>query len=64
MKNDYNEFRPEKESRYERLFGLDSIESSTEFTGLTPSLPQDDDDMDSYSDMQDMPYKSDKPYKK
>ena len=64
MKNDYNESRPEKESLYEQLFGLNSVESSTEFTGLTPSLPLDDEDMDSYSDIQSMPYQSNKKYKK
>ena len=64
MKNDYNESRPEKESMYEQLFGLNSVESSTEFTGLTPSLPLDDEDMDSYSDIQSMPYQSNKKYKK
>ena len=64
MKKDYNESRPEKESMYEQLFGLNSVESSTEFTGLTPSLPLDDEDMDSYSDIQSMPYQSNKKYKK
>ena len=64
MKKDYNESRPEKESMYEQLFGLNSVESSTEFTGLTPSLPMDDEDMDAYSDIQSMPYQSNKKYKK
>lgn len=64
MKDDYDEQRPLKESLYERLYGLNSVESSTEYTGLTPSLPPDDEELDSYSDMQSLPYQSNKKYKK
>ncbi len=64
MKYDYDETRPQKGSVDDYLYGLNSIESSTEFTGLTPSLPQDDEDLDSYSDMQSMPYQNNKKYRK
>lgn len=64
MKNNNDESRPQDERLYEQIYGLNSVESSTEFTGLTPSLPLEDEEMDSYSDMESMPYQSNKKYKK
>ena len=64
MKYDDNEDRPLKGGVYDHLDGLDSVESSTEFTGLAPSLPPDEDEMESYSDMKSMPKHYKKPNSK
>ena len=61
MKYDDNEDRPLRGGVYDHLDGLDSVESSTEFTGLTPSLPLDDEEMESYSEVKSIPKHNKKP---
>ncbi len=47
---------PEKEI-FEQFYDLNSVASATGFTGMTPSLPLSEDELESYASIHGMPKK-------
>ena len=51
----YEQMRPKREDIYYQFYDMKSVQSNTELTGLTPSLPLSDDVAASFSDIYGMP---------
>ena len=56
-----NQPKPKREDIYYQFYDLKSVQSSTELTGLTPSLPMSEDDAASYAEIYGTPIPDDLP---
>jgi hypothetical protein len=63
MKNSEQK-KPKREDIYYQFYNTKSVQSTTDLTGLTPSLPLSEEDAESYADIYGMPIPEDFPHYK